>query len=163
MSAVGPRAVASDRWHRLTREDEEPAAREREVRVLGGGGDQVVRTPRTLTEDVGEGLRASEGAPVGVRLRGTGAPLRAGALAPSPWENHLRSELAACAGMPLDVFFSERGARNGEALKVCWSCPVRRRCLARKLEFMRGVVATAGVFGGTTPGQRRQMLRAGQF
>lgn len=71
----------------------------------------------------------------------------------------MRHELAACAGMPLDLFFSDRGARNGEALKVCRSCPVRRACLARELEMMRAGHRTAGVFGATTPEERKALLR----
>ena len=68
------------------------------------------------------------------------------------WMRH-----AACRGMNPDLFFPERGGPGAmdavEAQKVCRSCPVRAECLEA------GIGEIHGIWGGTTPKQRRLIRR----
>jgi len=45
-----------------------------------------------------------------------------------------------------------------EALTICAGCSTRTACLDAELAMMRAGYVTAGVVGGTTPGQRRALL-----
>lgn len=54
-----------------------------------------------------------------------------------------------------DLFFPERGRSSSVAKALCADCPVLDRCLAFALEN----ADVAGVWGGTTPVERRQMKR----
>lgn len=58
---------------------------------------------------------------------------------------------AACrpAGIPLRVFFPERGQDAATARAVCSGCTVRSECLAE------GVGQRVGVWGGMTEHERR--------
>lgn len=63
---------------------------------------------------------------------------------------------ARCRGMDPRVFFPERGSRDwATALATCADCEVRTDCLtwACKIGFRDGI------FGGTTPRQRRGSSR----
>ena len=70
---------------------------------------------------------------------------------------------AACRGEDSDVFFhpeGERGpsrvARERAAKAICARCPVSRKCLDFALET--GV--EFGVYGGTTPDERKALVSA---
>lgn len=64
---------------------------------------------------------------------------------------------AACRGMAEeDIFFPDRshGPNGADAAKaVCAGCPVRVECLEHALEAQEEY----GVWGGTTPAERRRM------
>jgi WhiB family redox-sensing transcriptional regulator len=66
----------------------------------------------------------------------------------------------ACRGSDVDVFFPPRGADASKwaegAKTVCRRCPVIHLCL----EYALRANETSGVWGGTTPKERRRM-RAG--
>lgn len=62
------------------------------------------------------------------------------------WEDR-----GACRGADPALFFPERGQTTTEAKAVCATCPVRQQCLAAHLH------EPEGVWGGTTPGQRRRI------
>ena len=65
---------------------------------------------------------------------------------------------ARCVGMANDVFFPESltEARFDKALAVCAKCPVQYECLLLVIN-LDDVDDRWGVFGGTTPKQRRKM------
>lgn len=69
---------------------------------------------------------------------------------PMSWEDR-----AACRGMPLTVFFPDRGQRYGyrEAERVCDRCPVARQCyeFAQEMEVGKSIWERAGMYGGTKP------------
>ena len=75
---------------------------------------------------------------------------------------HQWREHAACLGLDTELFFPvDNRAQSVETpRRVCRGCPVRAECLA-------DVMATEeparrfGVVGGTTPGERRVLHRAG--
>jgi WhiB family redox-sensing transcriptional regulator len=62
---------------------------------------------------------------------------------------------AACAGMPIEVFFPAKGqsvaAANARA--ICSTCEVRPQCLA----YARPIDGTSGVWAGTTERERRNL------
>lgn len=60
-------------------------------------------------------------------------------------------EQAACRGTDPNLFFPERGETAQAAKEVCEACPVRQACLAAHLH------EPEGVWGGTTPQQRRRI------
>ena len=64
--------------------------------------------------------------------------------------------LAACRGLGPDLFFLERSESVTEAKAVCWSCPVRRDCLAVAMADD----SLSGIWGATTRKQRRLHRRA---
>jgi WhiB family transcriptional regulator, redox-sensing transcriptional regulator len=69
-------------------------------------------------------------------------------------------EDAACRGMDPELFFpvGTTGAavsQTEEVRRICCRCPVQTQCLAWALE--NGV--SDGVWGGTTPDERRRVLR----
>ena len=59
---------------------------------------------------------------------------------------------AACSELGHEMFFELK--RRTEALAVCEPCPVRRECLAHALAH-----ESFGVWGGTTPKERRELRR----
>ncbi len=63
---------------------------------------------------------------------------------------------ALCVGLPSEVFFPETMTTNrfDAALKVCEKCKVQTQCL-RLVIGLDDVDDRWGVFGGTTPRQRR--------
>lgn len=73
--------------------------------------------------------------------------------APRPW-----LERAACVDVAISVFYPEDGADLMEALLICGSCPVRAACLDHALATRE----LHGIWGGTTPEERRSMMRAGR-
>jgi WhiB family redox-sensing transcriptional regulator len=68
--------------------------------------------------------------------------------------------LAACRGKDPAIFFGPDrpvdDAWADTARKVCDRCPVRAPCLAEALDAGEKY----GVWGGTTPDERRQLLQA---
>jgi len=71
---------------------------------------------------------------------------------------HLETDwqsLAACAGADPDLFFPDRGEAAFAAKRVCAGCPARELCLAHALAFHED----HGVWGGTTPSERRRLRR----
>ena len=72
------------------------------------------------------------------------------------WEHH-----SACRDEDPDLFFptgyttADDRAQARTAKEICGRCPVRELCLAAALR--RG--ETDGIYGGTTPGERRNLLR----
>ena len=65
---------------------------------------------------------------------------------------------AACRGLDPDLFFLGQWGNPEtvkEAKRVCAGCEVRRECLDYALDNCERF----GVFGGTTPKQRRRMRR----
>lgn len=66
---------------------------------------------------------------------------------------------AACRGAPVELFFPDPDARRAEAALVaeakaiCARCPVREACLAE------GMGEEHGIWGGTTPAERRALRR----
>ena len=76
---------------------------------------------------------------------------------------------AACLGMDTDLFFpieviggpkgiSGEKDRTEAAKKICAGCQVQADCLDYALENEEEY----GVFGGTTPGERRNLLSHGR-
>lgn len=67
---------------------------------------------------------------------------------------------AACLGMDRTIFFSDPHdvAGTQAALAVCARCSVTEECLAWALEHPTSS-GRFGIFGGTTPIERRRMLR----
>jgi WhiB family transcriptional regulator, redox-sensing transcriptional regulator len=65
-------------------------------------------------------------------------------------------ELAACAGMPIEVFFPSHGHTAAAARAVCSTCTVRPQCL----DYASTDNDTAGVWGGTTERERRRPLES---
>lgn len=62
---------------------------------------------------------------------------------------------AACRGQDTRVFFVERGEPTTEARRLCATCPVRDDCL----DYALAANITFGIWGGTSPLQRRQLQR----
>lgn len=58
---------------------------------------------------------------------------------------------AACRGASPAPFFPEQGQTAAQAKEVCARCPVRQQCLAANLGEREGV------WGGTTPAERRRI------
>ena len=67
---------------------------------------------------------------------------------------------AACIDADPDLFFSERTDRGvyKEALAICAKCVVREDCLDWAIKKR----SDYGVFGGTTPDERRRIRRRRQ-
>jgi len=63
-------------------------------------------------------------------------------------------EDAACATAPPDTLFV-RGAAQGPARELCFTCPVRAACLVEALETR----SEFGVWGGMTERERRALTR----
>ena len=68
------------------------------------------------------------------------------------WRNR-----AACASLPDSMFFlaGDDFAGMKEAKKVCADCPVKAECL----EFAILTNQSLGIWGETTPNERRQIRR----
>jgi WhiB family redox-sensing transcriptional regulator len=74
---------------------------------------------------------------------------------PQPWHKD-----AVCDQLPTDLFFpsgKSEGARTDEerAKEVCSLCPVQAECL----EFALVHEERYGIWGGTTPDERRHLKR----
>ena len=62
--------------------------------------------------------------------------------------------LAASRGVGVDAFFVEHGGQfDGGQRRLCESCPVRQECLETALAD----VSLSGMWGGTTPVERKAM------
>jgi WhiB family transcriptional regulator, redox-sensing transcriptional regulator len=66
-------------------------------------------------------------------------------------------DFAACLTVGPEIFFPEKGESDltRAAKRICASCPVTSECL--NCAFLIG--ADFGIFGGTTPNERRTLLR----
>jgi len=64
---------------------------------------------------------------------------------------------ANCRGLSPSLFFPERGESTKHAMAVCAACTVAAECLAYGLT-LRGREG-AGIWGGTTERQRRNIRR----
>ena len=60
---------------------------------------------------------------------------------------------ALCKGHDPAVWFPGQGGSMNQAKAVCRACPVRLKCLDWAVEANE----RAGVWGGTTPGERAQL------
>ncbi|KAA1009642.1 WhiB family transcriptional regulator [Pseudonocardia sp. EV170527-09] len=71
-------------------------------------------------------------------------------------------EDAACAGLDTERFFpvDDRAASVETPRRVCRGCPVRAACLTDVLAT-EDPARRYGITGGTTPGERRVLHRAG--
>ena len=67
---------------------------------------------------------------------------------PEPWMAD-----ALCAQTDPEAFFPEKGGATKPAKKLCDACPVRAQCLAYALKNGE----TEGIWGGTSPKERRAM------
>ena len=78
-------------------------------------------------------------------------------------------EQANCKGVSTEnynVFFPEIGkgdstklkALYAPALELCFGCPVKKPCLEMQLVHEQETQRFDGVWGGTTPEQRREIL-----
>lgn len=68
-----------------------------------------------------------------------------------PWARH-----ANCTDMDTDDFYPETGNVPTRAMKACAACVVRHQCLEHALDHGE----LYGVWGGTTPEQRRRLRKA---
>ena len=64
---------------------------------------------------------------------------------------------AACRGVDTEIFFPTTSGEEAEALALCAECPVRTQCLEYALRSRE----TNGIWGGTTPEERRRIRRPG--
>ena len=62
---------------------------------------------------------------------------------------------AACRGTDTEIFYPVTSDEEAEALSICATCPVRAQCLDDALRNRE----TYGIWGGTTPEQRRRIRR----
>ena len=62
--------------------------------------------------------------------------------------------LGKCAGTQDPVFYHDEAIKNGAFMRFCGPCPVRTECLAYAIANDE----THGIWGGTTPHARRQMV-----
>jgi WhiB family redox-sensing transcriptional regulator len=65
------------------------------------------------------------------------------------------TDQAACRGTETEIFFPATPDEEAEALSICATCPVRAQCLDYAVRNRE----TYGIWGGTTPEQRRRMRR----
>jgi WhiB family redox-sensing transcriptional regulator len=65
--------------------------------------------------------------------------------------------LALCAGHPdRAAWFGDFPEQTDRAVAVCRACPVRQPCLSHALDNEEML----GIWGGTTPRERRRMIRS---
>ena len=65
------------------------------------------------------------------------------------------TDQAACRGTDTEIFFPANADEEAEALSICATCPVRAQCL----EYAVRNKEIYGIWGGTTPEQRRGIRR----
>jgi WhiB family transcriptional regulator, redox-sensing transcriptional regulator len=65
------------------------------------------------------------------------------------------TDRAACRGTDTEIFFPANADEEAEALSICATCPVRAQCLDYAVRNRE----TYGIWGGTTPEQRRRIRR----
>ncbi len=78
-------------------------------------------------------------------------------LEPDDWRRK-----SLCNGEPGGVFFITRGQSSKPGKFVCAMCPSQDPCLDHGLGLDGSGIAEFGIFGGTTPRERRR-LRAGDL
>ncbi len=117
---------------------------------MGATPEQVLRRMRKVIGTVGN--ERSNEAVARLALR---ALLFAGQATP-PWR-----DLAACADMPPEAFYPNRGqaAEIDAAKRVCRGCPVRPDCLADVLGW-EAAGRRHGIVAGFTPNQRERLMAA---
>lgn len=71
-------------------------------------------------------------------------------LRPPAW-----TESAVCSQVDMDLHHPDQGCPTAAAIRVCRGCPVVGECLAFALEHRE----LHGVWGATTPAERKAMLR----
>lgn len=86
------------------------------------------------------------------RPTSTSFPGSTGGTLSSSWTDH-----AACSDKDPEMFFPDSGDRKAveQAKAVCRTCPVVNECLTHALMYERNF----GVWGGTTPEERRHLRR----
>lgn len=75
-----------------------------------------------------------------------------------PLESAQWMSQAACLNADREVFFPEKGGPGDDAKRICAHCPVVQECLDWALALPAD---TVGVWGGTTPKERRTLRRMG--
>ena len=68
---------------------------------------------------------------------------------------HAWTTAARCAETDPELFFPENRYETATARRICRDCPVRTDCLTTALEDS----SLTGVWGGTTPEERRILRR----
>ena len=97
---------------------------------------------------------ARTGFPTGLKVSEAGADSFVMATSHAEVERWRRQAL--CAGHPdQGAWFAEDGAAAQRAKAVCRACPVRSECLA----FAVATGPYDGIWGGTTPYERRRLRR----
>jgi WhiB family transcriptional regulator, redox-sensing transcriptional regulator len=71
------------------------------------------------------------------------------------WTGEHWYDRAACRGVSVELFYSDREADIAEAVRICRGCPVRDRCLQVAIEHQEAF----GVWGGTPERPRRRVYR----
>lgn len=66
--------------------------------------------------------------------------------------------MAACLGMPTDMFFLKRGDSSKEAKEVCSSCPVKDDCLDEAVHI-NPIYDTYGIYGGKSSRERNKIRK----
>jgi WhiB family redox-sensing transcriptional regulator len=69
-----------------------------------------------------------------------------------------------CREVDPDLFFPEEAPQYADPKLICMSCSVRQTCLSYALDNMADGydVGQFGMWGGTTPPERRRMLQFGR-
>jgi WhiB family redox-sensing transcriptional regulator len=62
---------------------------------------------------------------------------------------------AICAQVDPELFYPDAGRSTAAAKRVCMGCPARRACL----DYALAHGENTGIWGGTTPDQRKAMRR----
>ncbi|WP_432563947.1 WhiB family transcriptional regulator [Kineococcus sp. SYSU DK003] len=74
-----------------------------------------------------------------------------------------QTRMRGCQSDP-ELFFAEDPAAQRQAQRICWDCPVRRRCLETILRLEVGATSSNGTYsqgtaGGTTQQARDRLVR----
>lgn len=64
-------------------------------------------------------------------------------------------ESALCAQVGGEIWFPEKSCLGRDAIKICGQCPVSDECL----EYALSNREFDGIWGGTTPNERRKIMR----
>lgn len=62
---------------------------------------------------------------------------------------------AACRGQDPEIFYPTSGEPRRDAIIICHKCPVRTECLNEAIDFGDN----HGIWGGTTPNERKNLVR----
>jgi len=62
---------------------------------------------------------------------------------------------ALCAQVDAEIFYPDQGGGHKDALSICYKCPARLDCLIEAVQSSEQF----GIWGGTTPSQRRTIAR----